>query len=78
MKTDLVLIEVVGLMCVVACGMWSGVTARETVCRAAGTGVGDIRGVHSAVSASSADGQASLLMRNVKVSTAVFCLPSAY
>lgn len=55
-------------MFVVACGWLNGVTAE---------GLGNIRGVHSDVSASSTDGQASLLMqkgrlrsgmlRNVKV-----------
>ena len=73
-------------MFVVACGGLSGVTAEETIlqlwCAAlllssAVAGLGNIRGVHSDVSASSTDGQASLLMqkgrlrsgmlRNVKV-----------
>jgi hypothetical protein len=73
-------------MFVVACGRLSGVTAEETVLQlwcvalllpSAVAGLGNIRGVHSDVSASSTDGQASLLMqkgrlrsgmlRNVKV-----------
>ena len=70
-------------MFVLVCGWLSGVTAERLWCvvlllPSAVAGLGNIRGVHSDISASSTDGQASLLvqkgrlrrsgmLRNVKV-----------